>query len=72
MELPIRVVIMNYLAKQNRPRTRAQIAAAMPDRQPNSVNRMLLDLVQRGVAVETNNGFALAPKEPVASTREDN
>lgn len=74
MTQPIRQLVMAYLRKQKRPRTRAQITAALPNLPSNSVNRMLRDMVRRGTAVESADGIALAPLEkrvPVASTRED-
>lgn len=59
MQQSIRDAVMEFLRKQRSPVTRQQVAAALPDRPPNSVNRMLRDLVNRGTAVETREGFSL-------------
>jgi DNA-binding IclR family transcriptional regulator len=57
VEQSIRVAVMGFLHRQSEPVTRAQVAAAMPERNPNSVNRMLLDLVRRGTVVQKEDRF---------------
>lgn len=75
MQPPIREAVMAYLSKQKEPRTRAQIAAALPDIPSNSINRMLRDMVKRGTAVETRAGLTLAPltqRMPTMTNRKEN
>lgn len=61
MQTSIREEIMALLYAKEEPMSRADIAAALPAREANSINRMLRDLVKRGTAVENRSGFLLAP-----------
>lgn len=61
MDGSLRDDIRVALGNSGRPLSREQVASLLPGRLPNSVNRMLRDMVERGAVVEERGLFSLKP-----------
>jgi hypothetical protein len=57
MQKSNRDAVAEYLRGLKQPVTRAQIAAALPDRPVNAINRMVRDMVKRGTVKESSEGL---------------
>lgn len=63
MQDSLRQEIRSLLGAMDTPMSRKKIAALLPGRHANSVNRMLRDMEQRGTVVEENGLFSLKPPQ---------
>ena len=63
MQGSLRDEIRSLLYIKDKPMSREQIAALLPGREANSVNRMLRHMEQRGTVVEENGLFSLVPPQ---------